>query len=380
VELERSLFNDFRDHLRGNVGIRCPIVATSEHNSHRTGCLFLSALADFEVIDKHFYYKNSIAMVDRPFESSVAGIARAKVSGKPLVISETNSDVPPLHRPETIPLLAAYASLHDWDVIFWFTLAMPQKPDERYVQKYVYGIAGVPTQETQLMCGANIFLGGHVSAAKTAVQVSYTKRQLIDSLITGGNSFRLPGFPMETVLRHRTEIRAFDAATPANYPKPQGSGPQADRVRSDTGELTWSFSRRQPGSGVVVIDAERTQGLIGYCGADGWSSTANLEVLCANAFASIILTSMDDRPLTTSRKMLLSTCARTGTVRGSTGIEPVACTIRLKQLGTGKGLTVHALDGAGNSCERIRVVEIDGGERVFETGNPAVPWYVIETN
>lgn len=379
VQLERRLFNDFRDYLQDQVGVRCPIVATSEHNSHRAGGLLLSALADFEVIDKHFYYNHSIAMVDRPFESSVAGIARAKVANKPLVISETNADVSPLHRPETIPLLAAYASLHDWDGIFWFTLAMPRKPDERYVQRYVYGIVGVPTQETQLLCGANLFLGGHVSAAKTTVQVSYTKRQLVDSLITGGNSFRLPGFPMETVLRHRTEIRSFDAATPAKYPTPQGSGPEADRVRADTGELTWSFSRRQPGSGVVVIETEKTQGLIGYCDSDGWSPTANLEVRCANTFASILLTSMDDQPLSTSRKMLLSTCARAGAMPGSPAIEPVTGTIRLRQLGAGKQLIVHALDGAGKSRERIRVVK-DDGEWVFEIGNPAVPWYVIETN
>jgi len=39
------------------------------------------------------------------------------------------------------------------------------------------------------------------------------------------------------------------------------------KCSSDAGELTWSFSPRQRGSGVVVIDTEKSQGLIGYCGA-----------------------------------------------------------------------------------------------------------------
>jgi hypothetical protein len=45
------------------------------------------------------------------------------VAGKPYTVSEVNHPFPNEYACEGIPILAAYAALHDWDGIFWYTLA-----------------------------------------------------------------------------------------------------------------------------------------------------------------------------------------------------------------------------------------------------------------
>ena len=65
-------------------------------------------------------------------------LARSRVAGKPYTVSETNHPFPNEYACEGIPILAAYALLHDWDGIFFYTFAHsdPREWDTRRPQSF----------------------------------------------------------------------------------------------------------------------------------------------------------------------------------------------------------------------------------------------------
>jgi hypothetical protein len=71
-------------------------------------------------------------------------------------------------------------------------------------------------------------------------------------------------------------------------------------VRSTTGELVWDYGR-----GLATIDAPSAQGVIGFLARAGTIHTTGLTLSSPLEYGSILVVSMDERPLATSRRMLL---------------------------------------------------------------------------
>src|SRR3546814_8094600 len=69
--------------------------------------------------------------------------------------------------------------------------------------------------------------------------------------------------------------------------------------------------------GLVTINTPRSQALVGFVSANEKVQTRNLSADIANTFATITLSSLDDKPLNLSDRMLLTT---TGKVE-NTGAE-----------------------------------------------------------
>jgi hypothetical protein len=147
-----------------------------------------------------------------------------------------------------------------------------------------------------------------------------------------------------------------------------------------------------PGDGRVLIDAPRQQAIIGRAGR---RATQHLEVELETPFAAITLSSLDERPIATTDRLLLSAAARvantgmrwTDETRQSLGeqwgappirIEPVVATITLRGLGAA-GALLQPLDGRGQPWGASQpFANVDGALRIDLTGEPATPWYVIE--
>ena len=67
-------------------------------------------------------------MVNDPLDSTVVQFARTPVLGRPYTISETNHPFPHQFASEGFPILTAYALLHDWDGLYWFTWKSGRSP------------------------------------------------------------------------------------------------------------------------------------------------------------------------------------------------------------------------------------------------------------
>jgi len=71
-------------------------------------------------------------------------------------------------------------------------------------------------------------------------------------------------------------------------------------VSSATGELSWDYGR-----GLLTVNAPGAQGAVGFLAKAGPIMLDDLTVSSPLEYASVFLVSMDERPLKTSRRMLL---------------------------------------------------------------------------
>ena len=85
-------------------------------------------------------------------------------------------------------------------------------------------------------------------------------------------------------------------------------------VRSATGEIVLDYGR-----GVCTVDAPRAQGACGFLGTRGKVTLTDVTLTCANEYASVLIVSLDGRPLATARSVLV----QAGTTARPTGWKTV---------------------------------------------------------
>jgi hypothetical protein len=110
-------------------------------------------------------------------------------------------------------------------------------------------------------------------------------------------------------------------------------------------------------------------------------------------FCAITLSSLDDKPIAQSSRLLLTTGARVANTgmqwdakRHSLDkwggppscIEPVTGTVVLRGLEAVRDLNLRALDGAGNPLGRQMDCRKSDDGWVLEIGKPPAVWYVLE--
>jgi hypothetical protein len=97
-------------------------------------------------------------------------------------------------------------------------------------------------------------------------------------------------------------VRTVYGGDPAkNYVHPQLStliDRKNQKVRSVTGELMLDY-----GKGISVLNAPKAQGVTGFLKAGGGKfATRNLQITSSNDYASLLVVSLDQQPLNTSKK------------------------------------------------------------------------------
>lgn len=170
-------------------------------------------------------------------------------------------------------------------------------------------------------------------------------------------------------------------------------------IVSDTNDLAWYFtphevpvtteidqkfssligpSHGRALTGMVTVDAPRTQALIGFLPAYQKKVT-NLSADVRNKFATLVLTSLDSKPIAQSSRMLLSAGSRvSNTVNGPpTLIEPVTGDVVIRNLEGAEAVYSSPLDGAGRRMgQPVRVQETADGWNVT-LGRSVTTWYEI---
>jgi hypothetical protein len=325
-------------------------------------------------------------MVNDPFHSTVVQLSRTAFAGKPYTVSETNHPFPNDWAAEGIPILAAYGSLQDWDAIILYTFEPKRDPNWKSYVGDPFDISLDPVRMTEMATGALTFLRGDVHAARETVARTYSRDQVSDSrrLPRTEQPYFTPGFPLALPLQHAVRIQSLDGAPTAKL-----ADAEANPILSDTKELAWYTSAQK--TGMVTVETDRTQALIGFVRANP-KSVKHLSAEIANNFASIVLSSLDGKPLSQSARMLLTAGSRvtnTGlkwnearTRAANQGespslIEPVTGTVVLREIRAAKAVGASALDGAGRPIgDPIQAKKTAAGW-AFPIGSPATTWYVI---
>jgi hypothetical protein len=406
LAIERDFYLGMAKFLREELGVGALLVGNSDHGHHRTGYPQLAGTSLLDVVDGHVYWQHpsyqtdpqtgrqtgfrigNTPMVDDPLHSTVVELSRSAFAGRPFTVSEVNHPYPHEFAAEGIPILAAYAALHDWDGLFWYTLAH----DEVVTAEPRFGghfdLAPDPVKMAQLPAGALLFLRGDVRPAQRTITRSYTREQVREGirLPYRERPYFTPGFARDLPLRHGSRITSMEGPETGGFP-PGGPEPYA----SDTGEIVWQAPG--PGAGLVTIDTPRSQAAVGFLGGAqaGTASGRQLAIEAPAGFGAVTLSALDERPIATSARLLVTAggrvansgqewnAARNSLVqRGGapTRIEPVRATLRLRGLTGARAVTLTPLDGAGRLTGAVTPGRRDGEAWCLELAAVAVGYLV----
>lgn len=390
---EKSYFEDMRNYLTATLGVKPLILTTADHSHSGSGYPLLLATSSFDTTDGHTYWQHpgenrtKAPMVNDPLNSTVVELSRTAVVGKPYTVSEVNNPFPNDWDGEGIPILAAYANFQDWDAIMWYTFEPKAAPDWQPYVGDPFDVSLDPVKMPQVAVGALLFLRADVSAALTTINRSYSRDQVFDSamLPRTDRPYFTPGFPLSIPLEHGSRILSLDGAPSEQFAASTVTNP----IVSDTKQLAWYTSPEK--SAMVTVDTPRTQALIGFVTANG-KGLSNLSAEVKNQFCTIVISSLESKPIASASKLLLTAGGRventgmqwnaahtnTSTWGGSpTLIEPITGQILLRGLVHAKSVSAQAIDGSGQPLgDLIHATKIADGWAI-PVGTPVTTWYEV---
>lgn len=332
-----------------------------------------------DIIDRHRYWGGMAGGGWRMGEGPIAdgsqlgapgeGLLAAgldQVEDKPFMLSEWTASPPNEWKAEAAPLVAFYGlGLQGWDASLHFHSGAPRmeggwpKDADLFVTETPAYLGQFPALARALHEG-HLREGAAAAARRLPLADLFRGVDPISQTTPGGGWGPGPGdlaTPREVLAIGRVGFKAAEGLPRSERLDWSTYWNQATGlIQSSTGELSWDSRAR-----VVTVATARTQGLIGFAGGRTVDlPDFRLAVDAATPFASLLLTSLDGRPLATSRRMLVTALARdrqTGARYSADGktleylggppllLEPVQARITAKD---GARLSLSALDPNGD--------------------------------
>lgn len=404
VSTERAYLQRMKTLIKDNVGLKSMLIGDADHNDSINGYPHIVNNAIFDYIDGHGYWQHpSIGnvtrtkndpMVNDPGDSTVVQFARSPMTGMPYIVSETNHPYPHAYEAEGIPIMTAYALLHDWDGVVFHQWGHAFYENSNSIPRTGWFQLSVNPMKVAGLYVAGLMWHRHdVRSAEKLVIREMTSQQMCDRSRLESwqhRPFFDDEFPKTLPLVSRTRWKLSQQPIEPKYPP----NPEPGNLVSDTKELRWHDADRKRGR--VVIDTPRTQALIGFQRDDrnrNYRGSTNLSVDIKQDFAAVVLTSLDDQPITSSKRMLLfvgdraanedltwqddfQTVATWG--EGPVAIRPVNGKISLRGLDGGTELTATVLGPVGQpSGKQWTTYQSDNGWHLI-VGDPAGLMAIIQ--
>ncbi len=265
---------------------------------------------------------------------------------KPSMISETTFCRPNRYRSEAPLYFAAYGALQDSDAIVHFAFDGSHwsvKPGY-WMQPWTLM---TPAMMGQFPAAALIYRRGLVSAGQVLAQVKLNKAGLahltgtplpqdaaLDELrladVPEGANVR-PGQRIDPLIHYAGRVNVSFVDEPASTTETELAryiDHTGKTVTSSTGELKLDY-----GKGLLTLNAPRAQGVSGALKRAGATDLRDLSITSDLELGHIIAVALDDRPLATSRRVLLQVMSEEQETGHRT--EPVSPTIkRILSIGT----------------------------------------------
>ncbi len=269
--------------------------------------------------------------------------------GMPFIIPESNWVPPTLNQSEGPFLVAAYMSLNGLDGYFWFSTGQTQWRQPGSANGYLPSIgkwdAATPEILGNFPAAALMYRKGYLKQGAPVV----SEQRALDDLW----ALRTPVISEEGAFDPNRDAGSFAATSTVHQEVSRLAylaGPvvvtyggdsaktvidpklaelvdeKAKIVRANTGEITMDY-----GHGVCVIDGPKAQGVTGFLAKERPKTVlSSLTIESGNDYATVLAVSMDDQPLTSSKRVLVqigTTCRPTGWAE-----KPVTWTQDGKQL------------------------------------------------
>lgn len=248
-------------------------------------------------------------------------------NGKPSINSAINWLPPNRFRAEMPLLAAAYGALQGSDGFAFYTT--DEVDWSRRLDKFT--IAD-PVAMGQFPAAALIFRRGLVRTAEPALRLEVSLAEV--NALNG-----IPELAPQPPEAARTQQVAtidplaflvgpveLNVSKTGGRPRVTDLGKYIDRqkrvVRSGSGELRWDYGR-----GVVTVDAPQAQGITGFLSQAGTVGLGDVQISSSLEYGTIVLVALDERPIKTSRKLLLQVMSEdrnSGWSAPGTGLRTIA--------------------------------------------------------
>jgi len=415
----RGFYEQMHAWLRDDLGLKCPIVATNWRtaDSNILGALDKYTNMACEVIDRHGYWgppqerDRSYAITAGDRHQNQCGLTvpaqmpvrELQYDGHPHTVSEYLFVPINLYRTDSVFVAAVYGSLQGTDGFYWFSLAGPS-----WRPSLGAGPVATPAVMGQFPAAALIYRRGDVREADTVIHQMLSLRDLYDLKGSGTNDpqnldemraaevpagARASGVRVENidplayyvgrVLRSFGEDKSKMLITDLS--------PYIDRrkktIRSLTGQAFLDY-----GNGLATLNTPRAVAVTGFLGKAGAVTLGDV-TLQGGDYGSLMVVSLDGRPLAQSRKVLVqaaTTEQNYGCKEEQEGewlkvtdlgtppinVKNIAGNVIIRRPDAGS-LKVTALDLNGYPTDRHVPVAV-GEDQLSITLLPDVLYYVIE--
>ncbi len=329
ADTDRAYFNRIRQVVQAETDTLVPVTGTQMGYG---GVLNFDSQAQMDYLDEHFYIdhpdfpgpawdrndwriRNSAAS-DGELSRLLALSLRRDIR-KPFVVSEYNQPFPNKQSSEIQPLMAAFAAAQDWDGLFFFDY---MDGDNWADTPSAFTLAGDWGKYAATGQSAMLFRNGLVATLPTLTAIPFgaDARRAVAAV-------REPG-AFESHLSVRYGVRP-ELATQARLgmdlsgaAKLATQTPPAMPLRAPNGEFEFDAQQR-----TIQLRTPQARGFFGFLmkrrvGDDN----ASVELLGkSRGFTGVLLTALDNRPLASSRQILVSaSSAVTGTQPGSMPSRP----------------------------------------------------------
>ena len=362
-DTQGKYYSRMYDFLRG-LGVKCPI-AGSNHWISDAADLHLNAKLDY--VDRHEYYAhphgtyNYIAgqsispvtpMVKSESLGTIGGLAGRRVFGRPYTVSEWDNCLPNPYRAEGPIFMSVYACLHDWHPMQYAYLAFNDY-DPKVINSFM--VFFDPAHMNLLPASALLFHRRDFQEAGAGYFERLAPDQIMDPGMAVQKNSRI-------ALLGKYGLMFDDVVADANAVDKNLLAKAAGKSKvfeSVTGEIRWDLGR-----GLLTIDSDRTQGVVGF--TDGQTvAMTDVAVDLRNDFAVVVVSALDGQPIRDSKRLLVSTSARAqwsgmefdetrGIVTKSGTppflMEPVVGSVTLRPNGA---VTVYRLSSSGQRLGKV---------------------------
>ncbi len=396
----RERFEAWQKMIRDDLGYDGPTVCSNWHTADERilGPLDNWANSVCDVMDRHGYASgthsgdgasysvrvgqryqdHSVLRPSKEGGSSAFPFVEPRYNEKPQMVSELGWPWPNRFRAEGPLLAAVYGVMLGLDGIVWTGTEIPFAS---HLSKFE---AADPSSLGQFPAASRIFRAALLTEGKPIARLWLSKPELFSLRGTRVSSEpsldasrqldvardRSTSSEMSSLSLMRGPIEVgLGTGTPSSrdwFADADGVPSGSNEIKSATGELSWDLKR-----GVVVFNAPRAAGVIGFLGGHRYSSNI-LDVELSNEYGTLALVSLDDQPLATSDRMLLQIGTETKNFGWSTRDEDDAHVIT--HVGTSPVL-IRKVRGSFSirrkDVESLLVTGLDEGGRPITEPLPA---------
>lgn len=406
--LARAYYRTMSTHLR-SLGVRALIAGTN--NTVGAADSWVQSDFDFTSETAQWDYNgsrnSSVPYTDSTWvirnysilryrDQKIPELARNAISGKPFIAEAYTHIFPNRYRSEMMLFLPSYASLHDWDGIYFYNYsdrAQEMKDRRRIFKDDFISIMADPSICALLPQVSAAMRGEWISPAERTIRIRHDAADLRNMPAVSRGTYGIEGsFNSVAGLVSAIRVDSFTASRHYTADDYYVTVPSDDNIESDTRQIKLDITK-----GVMQLNTPRVQGGSGALGNISMIRTDNLGVSWSDGGTHItyLWSTLDSFALDSARRSLLTVTTRalnTGAVWqygdsslgknwGTAPVQMESARIGVNFYTAADTVLLHPLDSMAQPTGRIiPATRITSGSwRItLDLATEKTPWFGVE--